>query len=274
MADVIISGVLEKFSETDAAIARLETEFGMLTITDVESKEQYDKVHEGRMMLVKMRTQGIDTIEAELKAPGIAFNNAVGAEAEKRRSQLKAIEAHLKSEEEKVDAIKEAARQEKIRKGQEKLNERIKKMSVVGGCVDISIIAPLTDEEFEIEFLKAEKIYDEKKRAEEIEAARLAEEKRLQDEAAAKLAKDQEELATRKAEMDAKEAEIAERQKVIDDAQKVKDEENRIAAQKVLDEAEAAKKAELAREEEEKKKPDRDRLLAYVEKIRAVQLPE
>lgn len=274
MADVLVPGVLEKFSKTDGEIAKLETEFGMLTITDLESKEQYDKVHDGRMMLVKMRTQGIDTIEKELKAPGIAFNKAVGEEAEKRRTQLKKIEAHLKSEEDKVDAIKEAARQEKIRKGQEKLNERIQKMSFVGGCVDISIIAPLTDEEFEIEFVKAEKIYDEKVRAEEIENARLAEEKIARDEANAKLAKDQEELAARKAEMDAKEREIAERQKVIDDAQKVKDEENRIAAQKVLDDAEAAKTAELAREAEEKKKPDRDRLLAYVEKLRAVQMPD
>lgn len=274
MTDVLVPGVLEKFSETDAAIANLETEFGMLTITDLESKEQYDKVHDGRMMLVKMRTQGIDTIEKELKAPGIAFNKAVGEEAEKRRTQLKKIEAHLKSEEEKVDAIKEAARQEKIRKGQEKLNERIKKMSVVGGCVDISIIAPLSDEDFEIEFLKAEKIYDENKRAEEIENARLAEEKIARDEANAKLAKDQEEFEERKRIMEEKEREIEARQKVIDDAQKAKDEENRIAAQKILDDAEAAIKAEAAREAEEKKKPDRDRLLAYVEKIRAVTIPE
>ena len=270
----VITGVIEKFSETDGAIAGLQTEYGMLTITDTESKEQYDKVHDGRMMLVKMRTQGIDIIEAELKAPHLAFNKAVGEEANKRREQIKTIEAHLKSEEEKVDTIKEAARQEKIRKGQEKLNGRIQRMSTVGGCVDISVIAPLSDELFEIEWLKAEKIFGEKKIAEEAEHLKLAEEKKLQEEATAKLKADQDELKKKQEEMTAKQNELDTKQKAIDDAQKLADQKERQEAQKILASAELAKKTELDKLAEDEKKPDREKLLSYMEKIKAVPIPE
>ena len=68
MAEIIVPVTVDltKFSEVDKAIAEMATNASMLKITDLASKEQFDKVHDTRMALVKMRTQGIDKIEAEI----------------------------------------------------------------------------------------------------------------------------------------------------------------------------------------------------------------
>lgn len=81
MEVILTPTVLEEFSETEKAIAQIETDLGMLIITDVDSKEQFDKVHDGRMALVKMRTQGIEPLKKKLKAPAIAFNNSIDEKA-------------------------------------------------------------------------------------------------------------------------------------------------------------------------------------------------
>jgi hypothetical protein len=57
------------FSENDKAISEIMATSKTLVITDLEDKEQYDKVHNQRMALVKMRTQGIDPKEEELTNP-------------------------------------------------------------------------------------------------------------------------------------------------------------------------------------------------------------
>ena len=147
-------------------------------------------------------------------------------------------------------------------------------MSAFGGCVDISIIGPLSDELFEIELLKAEKIFGEKKIAEEAERLRLKEEKRLQDEATTKLKADQDELKKKQDEMNAKQNEMDAKQKVIDDAQKLTDQKEKEEAQKIVASAELAKKAELDKLAEDEKKPDREKLLGYFEKIKAIPIPE
>lgn len=274
-----------KFSEVDGAIQEIATNASMLRITDIESKEQFDRVHEMRMKLVKMRTQGIDKIEAEVKAPHLAFTKAVGEEANKRREQLKAIEKDLQAEEDKVNAHKEAIRAEKARKAQEKIQERVNRMAGVGGCTDMIILWSLTDEEFEAEFIKAEKIYEEKKRQEEADKLRIAEEKAKQEAEAQRLREQAEELA-RQQEAMRKQQEDLDRQKA--EAERIiRDEQDRkqAEAQRIIDEENARKKAESdriekerqekeAKELEENKKPDREKLIAYIEAMQNIPKPE
>lgn len=276
---------VSKFSEVDGAIQEIATNASMLRITDIESKEQFDRVHDMRMKLVKMRTQGIDKIEAEVKAPHLAFTKAVGEEANKRREQLKAIEKDLQSEEDKVNAHKEAIRAEKARKAQEKLQERINQMSVVGGCTDIVILWALSDDEFQTEFIKAEKLYDEKKRSEEIEQARIAEEKAKQETEAKRLREQAEEIARQQEAMRKQQDDLDRQKAEVEKAQKEELEKKQAEAQKIIDEENARQKAEFDRIEKErqekeaqelaeKKKPDREKLIAYVEAMQSIPKPE
>lgn len=164
--EVIFQVDITKFSEVDNAIREIATNASMLKITDLESREQFDKVHDMRMKLVKMRTQGIDKIEADIKAPHLAFTKAIGAEAIKRREQLKEIEADLQVEEDKVNSHKEAIRMEKARKAQEKLNGRITALAELGGCVDITVVSALTDEEYSAELVRLAQVKKDKEDAE------------------------------------------------------------------------------------------------------------
>jgi hypothetical protein len=274
-----------KFSEVDRAISEIATNASMLKITDLASKEQYDKVHDTRMTLVKMRTQGIDKIESEIKAPHLAFAKAVGEEATKRREQLKAIEKDLQAEEDKVNEEKERIRAEKAKKAQEKTQERLNKMLVVGGCTDVTILGALSDQDFEIEFLKAEKTYDEKKRAEEQEIER----KRIEDEnrkiESEKLKKQQEEMEERMAEMRKKEKEIQDRHAEIERLEKIERDRKQKEAQDIIDIENARKKAEndkieadrIAKEKAEKEeaeRPEKEKAKRYIEALLAVQVPD
>lgn len=274
-----------KFSEVDGAIQEIATSASMLRITDLESKEQFDRVHDMRMKLVKMRTQGIDKIQAEAKAPHIAFTKAVDEEANKRREQLKAIEKDLQVEEDKVNAHKEAIRAEKARKAQEKLQERVNKMSAVDGCIDVNLLTALTDSEFAIELHNYTQFFDEKKRQEESEKKRLAEEKAKQEAEAQRLREQSEEIARQQESM-RKQQEDLNRQKAEAD-KIIKDEQDRkqAEAQRIIDEENARKlEAELKTEQEKKekeaqelakkKKPDREKLIAYVQAMASIPKPE
>lgn len=119
---------LTKFSEIDSKIAEIKTNAKMLKITDVEDKKQFDLVHDTRMNLVKMRTQGIEPIRKEIVAPLNAVVDSVNAEAKKRTEQLKEIEAELQAEEDKVLEHRKKIQEEKARKAQEKVQERLNKM--------------------------------------------------------------------------------------------------------------------------------------------------
>lgn len=274
-----------KFSEVDGAIQEIATNASMLRITDIESKEQFDRVHDMRMKLVKMRTQGIDKIEAEVKAPHLAFTKAVGEEANKRREQLKAIEKDLQVEEDKVNAHKEAIRAEKARKAQEKLNARITALAELGGCVDITIVSALTDEEYTAELLRLAQVKKDKEDAEAREFLRQQEEKAKQEAEAQRLREQSEEIA-RQQEAIKKQQEDLDRQKA--EAEKIiKDEQDRkqAEAQKIIDEdnarkleaelkAEQEKKEKEAQELAEKKKPDREKLIAYVQAMANIPKPE
>ena len=128
---ILTPEVVEQFSETEKAISQIETDLGMLVITDPESKEQYDKVHDGRMSLVKLRTQGIEPLKKKLKAPAIAFNNAIDERANSLTERVKKVEAHLQSQENIVDELREKRRKEKEKKKAEKLQARVNQMNAV-----------------------------------------------------------------------------------------------------------------------------------------------
>jgi len=265
MGEIIVPVAVDltKFSEVDKAIAEMATNASMLKITDLASKEQFDKVHDTRMTLVKMRTQGIDKIEAEIKAPHLAFTKAVGEEASKRREQLKAIEKDLQAEEDKVNAEKERIRAEKARKAQEMVQLRIKMMSEVKGCVDIQVLSALSEAEFTQEYNSAHALYQEKLQAEEREKVRLAQEKIEQD---------------------------AERERIRLEGIELQKQKDELAiAQKKIEDDKRALEAEKTIIEEQKKIPeppappipqttsgpstDREALILYVQNLQRVMKP-
>lgn len=276
---------ISKFSEVDGAIQEIATNASMLRITDIESKEQFDRVHDMRMKLVKMRTQGIDKIEAEVKAPHLAFTKAVGEEANKRREQLKAIEKDLQAEEDKVNAHKEAIRIEKARKAQEKLNARITALAELGWCVDITVVSALTDEEYTAELLRLAQVKKDKEDAEAREFLRQQEEKAKQEAEAQRLREESEKIEREKESIRKQQEDLD--QKKVEADKIIKDEQDRkqAEAQKIIDEENARQKAEFDRIEKErqekeamelaeKRKPDREKLIAYVEAMQNIPKPE
>jgi len=55
--DQTIKQEISRFGIADSAIAAFEEQFGSLVITDLDDKEQYDKVHEARMMMRDKRIE-------------------------------------------------------------------------------------------------------------------------------------------------------------------------------------------------------------------------
>ena len=276
---------VSKFSEVDGAIQEIATNASMLRITDIESKEQFDRVHDMRMKLVKMRTQGIDKIEAEVKAPHLAFTKAVWEEANKRRDQLKSIEKDLQAEEDKVIEHKEALRAEKARKAQEIIQNRIKMMSQIGGCIDMQVLSALSESEFTQEYNTAHALYQENLQKVEIEKTRIAEEKAKQESEAQRLREQSEEIARQQQSMKKQQEDLDRQKAEVEKAQKEELEKKQAEAQKTIDDENSRQKSEFDRIEKErkekeamdlaeKKKPDREKLITYVEAMQNIQKPE
>lgn len=308
---------IARFWIADQAIKEYQEQYWSLEITDLDDKEQFDKVHEARM---KMRDIRID-IEKKRKEATEWYRKikeSIDDEAKRITKPIADLEESLKAQEERVEAHKAQLKAEKERKAKEKLQDRLNKLAAVGGTIDVALLERLTDDEFAQDLAKFTKLFEDKKAEEAAAAQKLEEERKEREAAAAKIKKEQDELeekqkAFQKEQEDARiakekaEQEIRDREAAVEAEKKrleeaerkrlqdIEDEKIRKAqeeadrkqkeAQAIIDAENARKKAEEERIQAEKaeqerlakieaERPDRERLINYVDAIMAIPIPE
>jgi len=278
-----------------AQIAKLEEQYMPLVITDLTDKDQFDAVHGGRMVMVKVRT----TIEKARKAQGataLQYKRDVDAAAKTLLNKSMPIEEHLQGEEDKVIQEQERIKAEEARLEKEMLQARIDALGKYQIMLPFFDVAAMTEEEFEAKLAEAKSTFEAeeerlaKEKAErEAEDARIAAEKaenvriREEQEAKAKALQEKEDAleaerlkleAEKKAEIERKNREVfekeAEEKAKIQAETYMKEKVEREAKEKA--EREEAEKTEVARQEA--LKPDRDKLIDFAKRITEIWPPE
>ena len=278
MNDIEIGTALKEFNPIDAAIAELE-KYGSLTISGIDDKEGYIKVHAARMEVKKIRVD-VEKKRKLLKSDAVKFGQAVDSRAKELTLKLRPIEHDLTEKEQSIDEEKQRIKAEKERQEQEQLQKRVDMLAEFGSHTDISVLKLLSANEFtkilgeaklEFEAKQAEKEKLEREKqaeADRLEAQRLAQEKvemsqRLEREA---LLAEAQKLATEKQAIeDAK-------QKVIDDKNRAKELEaakKEAVKQAKLAEVEKAKKKAAAEARKEALRPDKEKLFKLSDELDA-----
>jgi hypothetical protein len=185
-----------EYNITDAAIAKMESVYMGLTITDIENKEEFQSVHDARMV-VKGKRLDVEKKRKELKADSLAWGRQVDSEAKRIKGLLEPIEGHLQIEENKVIDEKKRLQEIEEEKERKKIKARVDALYQYNSLVPFFEVAMLTDGEYETMLQTAIDIHEtEQKRLADEEAARKAEaidiheteQKRLADEEAARKA--------------------------------------------------------------------------------------
>lgn len=226
-APAIINMEVIKLNITDTEIAKMKAEYLPLTINGIEDKAGLQKVYESRQIVKKTRTSLVKYAD-QLKEKSLAWQRKVNGEKNRIAAELEDIEAHLQGEENKIEAAKQAIRDEAERVKKEKIQSRIDSLAPYGATIELVYLESLSDDQF-VQVVANAKVQFE------LTQSRLAEEKRIAEEAALQLKKDQEELAALR--------------KSQADAQAIIDNEN-ARVKKEQEDKEAAIKAEQDRQKE------------------------
>jgi len=209
-----------------AQIAKLKEKYMLLKITDLNDKEQFDAVHDARMIMVKVRT----TTDKQRKKNNEAANKYVkdnNAAAKEIVEAAAPIETHLQTEEDKVTKEKERIKAEEVRIEKEKIQGRVDALQAVKVVLPFMDVATMTDDEYATVLKQATEAF-------EIELKRIAEEEAARNALAEKLA-----------------AEKAENDRIREENDRIREEQE--AKAKALQEKEDALKAKEKALEDEKK---------------------
>lgn len=139
---------LQKFSITDAAIAKLSAEFLALKVKGLDDKEGLTEVHSARMV-VRARRIEVEKKRKELKESSLSFGRAVDGEAKRITALLLPIETHLENEESIIEKEKERLALEAVQKRQVKLQERANKLKAYECAIDAVSLSTMPDDVFE-----------------------------------------------------------------------------------------------------------------------------
>lgn len=295
-----------KYDITEAAIAEMESQFMGLSITDIENKEQFQIVHDARMV-VKIHRVAVEKKRKELKADALAWGKKVDSEAKRIFGMLEPIESHLMAEENKVLEEQKRIEAENAEKERQIIQNRIDILFEYGVVMPFQEVAVMADDIFNVTVVNAKLAYaEERKRLTDEAAARKAEDERLSAERAEleKQRKEQEEkAAARKAELDAIQEKIAADKAALEDEKrgieeakrKEKDLKDRIAFEakakeeaRIKAEQDAIEAAEIAKMEAELKaeaerleaarqkalRPDKEKLTEWVSFLMDISPPE
>jgi len=266
---------LQRFTPTDGAIAMIADQYMPLVIQGPDDSVGFKAVHSARMVVKGHRVE-VEKVRKELKADALRYGQAVDAEARRITGMLEPIETHLAAEENAHEAAKEAIRNaarlkaeaearaaadaeaarlkaehdaevERLRIEREKLDTERKAMEAERAKIEAAAAAERARQKAEQDKIDAERriVEAEQKQLAEIEAARLLaiEKERIRKEAAEK-------------------AQIETEARIAREA----------AEKKAADEAKAAI-AEAARIRELSLRPDREKLLAVMAAVVAIEIP-
>ena len=224
-----------KYSLADDAIDLLREQYMPLQIANIDDKTGFNAVHAARMD-VRSRRTAIEKERKELKAGILEAGRAVDGEAKRLADLLEPIESHLQTEESRYNGWIEERKRAAEEAERAKLQQRLDALAEVGAMRHPSVVAVLTDEEFEDTLAQCRQ---EKKDRDAAEAA-AAEERRKEEE---RIAAERKELERKRQEQ---EAALAEQRRV---------EEERLAKEREALEAERRKQSEdQARIDAEKKR--------------------
>ena len=121
--DELVDRQLVKYEEVIPAVEELKKEYLSLTIASLDDKEGYEKVSKGLRLMVRKRNE-IDEKRKELKADAIRYGTLVDDKAKEYTALIAPIEAHLRSEKEKIDGEKKRIEEEKELAKQKKIAQR------------------------------------------------------------------------------------------------------------------------------------------------------
>lgn len=284
-----------KYDVNLATISKLREKYMPLEITDLNDKEQFDAIHDGRMVLVRVRT----TIEKQRKSNNEGARKYIkdnDAAAKELLAEANPIETHLKTEEDKVVKEKERIKAEEEREAAIKIQTRINALFDVKVVLPFQDVAAMSDDEYNQALTNAQAAFKR-------EQDRLKKEQEDREAEEARLTKMKEELDRKQAEQDAIAEKQADKQAALD-AAKASFERSKQAEQEIKNRAEFEKKAKaeakakaekdakakaekeakakIAKEKAEKAeakrqealKPDKWKLLAWAETIGACDAPE
>ncbi len=297
------------FSITDMVIAEIRETVKDLKINGVEDKEGYEQVKAARLKIVRLRGD-LERSRKEQKQEALDHGRNLDTEAGRLRVALETIEAPLKKMEEEIDAI-EKAEVDRVQREKEAKHKARKDAAAAVGVMITTLeehkIIMFSDEDFDTYLATATEAYQVKCAKDKADADRLAElEKQEADrkaEADAKAAKEKadedERLRKQKEKQDADQKVLDDQAKALADQQaelkrqqdkldndredeRLRKEVEEKAAADLKAKAEKDAKAKADREEKERKekaeaealRPDKEKLAAYFDALRAVPVPE
>lgn len=245
---VIDGEVLSKYDVTEAALSEMKSR---LIVPDVKTKEGYEFARKGIAECRCLRV-AVEKRRKELKADALEFGRKVDAVAKALTSQLEAIEGPLQAAKDEIDEAAERAKREKEeaeRKAREEADRKQREDEQRKLAEERAAI------EAERRKIEAEQAEFRRKQAEEqakLDAVRRAiedEKRRIELEQAKKNAAEQ--------------AAAAERERI---------ERERIEAERLAKEKAEREAAEAARRES--LKPDRQKVVEWVNRIVSTPAPE
>lgn len=270
VGDDFIQKELTKFNIADATIAQWKEQYGSLTISDPNNKEEYETLNQARTFVKKKRIE-VEKVGKGLRTNAIKFQKAVLEEERRIISLIDPLETYLEGEKKRVDDIKEEEKRLKVEKEQIVLQERAVKliqmgMQLIDGAyvmddIKISVTAAKNYDDFTWNTLIAgvETKWCEK------EALRL-EEERIKEQAAAEAKRIAEENLAKQEALRKQEEELAARQRAIEEAElKAKAE-----AERLIKEKEEAEKRKLQEEQDRIKKAQEDLLKSRMSSLFAL----
>jgi colicin import membrane protein len=263
MNEEFIKTELQKYNMTDAAIAKLGSDYMALTVKDASDTPGYEIVKRARIDIKKRRVE-VEKTRVTLKAESLEYGRRVDGEAKRITALLEPIEAHLIGQEKIVEDEKARLKAEAEAKEAERLQVRVDRIcafgaqfngqmySAFGIQIPVALVKVCTDGQFEqfcqqIQDVKTSE--DLKRKAAEdawaVEQARVAKVAAEQEAERQRLA----EIAKKQA---AESAKIKAEQEAIEKAKQklIDDEVARVAAvdrEKKRIEDEKARSAELER---------------------------
>lgn len=295
----MIDTALAEYKITDAAIAKIKSDYMSLIVKNPQDIEGYEQVHQARMD-VKNRRVDIEKTRKKLKQDALDYGRAVDAEAKRITGLLEPIESYLQEQEDIVVKEKERIKKEEEEKEKQRIQQRIDRLFGMGitfnsvnyllpfapsFSVPSAIINACSDEQFEEITGKFQSLIDtEKKRLADEEAKKKEEEEKLAAQRAEQ-EKEAQRLAMLAEAQRIKEEKIkAEQDAIIKEKERIQHEKDIELAKKEAAERalkEAAEKAKIdaariieekARQEEENKrqealKPDKEKASLYFKSI-------
>lgn len=228
-----------------------------MTIAGIDDRKGFDAVHEKRMQLKNLRV-GIEKTRKSLKEASLEYGRTVDGEAKRLTALIAPAEDYLEAREKEVTAERERLKREAEEARQRKIQERFDQMLTAGARIDVIAVGAMSDDEFAAVLATSEaeqKAAREKEEAERRERERVAAEEaarvkaeaeRLEAEAAERRRIEDARLAEERARLDAehkahqeqllqREAELAAARREIEERErKVKEEADRLAAEKAL----------------------------------------